>query len=541
MAVSTIKSLGKALSGTTTLFKAKVFGKSVKSKVGKEGLICSRTRQHYSEITRYMNHLQLMPYLWEEDLLSCEDKRILLNDAISPQQKAAHILDSLESKMPNAYSRFLKSIQREDAHIGHKYISSLLEGSQGYTENELETASHCKREIHKHFVQLMDINICALVPFLLSCRLITREESQLLLNSNRSERERILILFDILETKGPLAHAMFVQCLGEERSHTIHLELFEMLSADLLTKVHSKPDIEADSATIALTTPTTRVPGKLQMEGALLKQAYQEMLVTFYSRQNNGEWEMVDSEAVRYMSSEHLEFQIVARLESARSWIFRRHKDKALLHIEEAKQMCFQVTGDNYVFLHGKCEMVHSMLYRYLKDHKKATDHITRAKALLFNVERGHDTACVNYSDATLSLECLGKSSPAQEIRLVEAAFRVAIDEDRSQNELYIIAPQCLIRLAQMYLGSTQYNSGMVCNHLSIQKARECLQAVEFTRLCYRSKCHYLLTESDLHRLSDDLLKAMRSAKAALTLAQTYNFAFDIISAEKRIQSLQLT
>lgn len=114
--------------------------------------------------------------------------------------------------------------------MGHVYIASLLEDQYFADKFEIEQSAIFRKQIVKNMVKMKDINLRELCPILVSKRLITTDEFECLTSALKLESERILLLFQILDTKGPTAHSIFVHCLGEENSHKPHKELFQLIS-----------------------------------------------------------------------------------------------------------------------------------------------------------------------------------------------------------------------------------------------------------------------------------------------------------------------
>ena len=422
--------------------------------------------------------------------------------------------------------------------MGHSYIVFLLEGKSFGSESELLESSKFKEGINKHLLEMMDINLGSLVPLMYCDNLLTLEEQQELLCSRKSERERILLLFQVLDTKGPLAHGIFAQCLSEELSHPTHVELFRLISTSQSTHCSTskkrKRGIDA-----CMLTRVMRPFQPWKMQGPLKGHTYNAMMRLFQSYHHNGEWEKLDIEAAKYIAGNIIEFQVVALLEKAISWIFRRNKGTVVSLVDKAKQICLKIPGENSAFLLGRCEYILSRLFRYLKEYVKAKEHVSISREHLYLVEPGEDSSFVNYCDACVTVECLSELSPPEEIRRVRATFERAINDDLShESGLGLVAPHSLMRLAQMYLGGTHYNPGVTSNVENIEQARLCLQAVDCASLCYRSKCHYNLIKSDLYCNTNGFSEAKECVQIVLMLARKYNFVLEISSAETRLLAL---
>ena len=533
-----------------------------------ENRISQRVHLHHDKIVQSLNHVELMSYLCEEGLLSSQDKAFLLKDCYINQEKGACILRSVAASLHNdAYSRFLCCLQRETDHMGHKYIVSLLEDRPFADESKVRSSFSIQQQILKNRVIFEDVDLSTLVPFMLSKQLLTHAEFQTLLSGEKQEKERILLLYDVLETKGPLAYGLFAQCLDEEKHHSTHAELFIKLTCDTggeLSNEVDGNDLEIDSPIAsdphpavkrkrnddsqALVEyrpgPAKRFPSKLQMDGALCGWEYDHMMMAFQTCHHNGEWKRLETEARRYMgsSSGDIDVRAVAKLEIAVSYIFRGERMNVMKFVNEARQDIALLTtaSNNATVLEGRCEHVLSCLYRYSKEFKEALKHAERAKVVLFNVEPGEDTAWANYCEACIRVECLAESYSTTEETIVEGVFEHAIDNARSHSTgIDVVEPHSLIRLAQLKLGSSQYTAGRTSNHERIKAAKNCLEAVKPDALSSRSKSLFYVFESDVHLNMGDQQHAIQSALLARELAMKNNYAVELRSAEERLQSLR--
>ena len=161
-------------------------------------------------------------------------------------------------------------------HMGHLYLATLLEDKQFVEKAEIEVSTTFQNRIIKNMSKLMDINLKELCPILMSKYLITHDEFERLTNNIQlSETDRKLLLFQIVDTKGPTAHTLLVHCLGEEDSHMSHKELFMLLCG-------SDPE---EPSTLAMTrviiSPKQRFPKTLEMHGDLKTEEYTKTMRTW--------------------------------------------------------------------------------------------------------------------------------------------------------------------------------------------------------------------------------------------------------------------
>ena len=508
-----------------------------------EAAIASRVHKHRADIFRYLPvNLTELVYAWiQSGLLVSKDLDMYQNQHISREKKIRKLLSSLKRK-PDGYSKFLQCLQESEDHMGHVYIASLLEDQYFADKFEIEQSAIFKKRIINNMVKMKDINLRELCPILVSKRLITTDEFECLTSALKLESERILLLFQILDTKGPTAHSIFVHCLGEENSHKPHKELFQLISGlKESSPLEKKRKREATDQHYA--SPEKRSPSCPAMHGDLTTEEYGQTVRSWRSWVSNGQWEKTEQaeQMCMQMQGKHLAMQTAILLQSSIARIFRKEYTKARQLLKLCDRLCCEVKGDNATYLLGRCKYTWSWLYRYRNKHKKSKKYASDAMAILSNVEPGEDRALVNYGYASILVDChANAASPnAEEMKRAEVSLRTAIDcarvEDRGLDH---IAPHSHLRLAQMYLGSTHYEPGKNTDPESIRKATDCLDAINLRAIPPRSRCMFFLTESDLYRCKGDVSKAKESAMCALQMAQENSFKTEVTSAETKLKSL---
>ena len=507
-----------------------------------EADIASRLRRYRADIFKYLNPVELAIPCIQYGLLGNKDLDFYLNKSISKKEKIQKLLSSLRRKGPNAYSQFLQCIQQSEDHMGHTFIASLLEGQYFADKSEIEESAAFKKKISDNIGKLVDIDWNELCPLLLSKRLITVDEFGSLTDTQQFPKERLLQFFQMLDTKGPTAHRIFVHCLGEEDSHTTHKELFELISGARQKLGKRKKGIcESDAS--AYLSPEKRIPNRLAMHGSLATEKYGQTVRLWRSWVSNGEWNETEraEQAYMHMQCKQQEMKIAVLLQSAIARIFRKKYSMARLLLKMCEGLCSKVQGDNATFLLGRCMYTWSWLYRYLKKSRKAEKYAMEAMAILFNVEPGEDKALANYGYASILVDCLAIAPDLMTVRKAESALQYAIGSSRIEDRgLEHIAPHSHLRLAQMYLGSTHYEPGKNSDPESIRKASDCLKAVDLHAIPPRSRCIFFLTESDLYRCKGEFANARGSATCALQMAQQNSFQTEILSAETKLKSLPL-
>jgi hypothetical protein len=251
---------------------------------------------------------------------------------------------------------------------------------------------------------------------------------------------------------------------------------------------------------------------------------------------------MLQLDTSYHVRKQPLAVTVAGILQSAVARIMRKHYPEAAKLLEKCDDLCSKLSGNNQIFLRGRCMYTWSWLYRYLKETEKAKKYAGDGMRILFNVEPGEDTALANYGYATTIIDYESSSnSPNQtELQSAKSYLEFAIDqatiEDRGLDH---ISPHSHLRLAQMHLGSTHYEPGKTTDAESIRKASDCLKAIDLGSLPPRSKCIFLLTESDLYRCKGDTDTAKESAKHALAIAEANGFGTEITSATTKLASIQ--
>ena len=499
-----------------------------------------KINQYWNEISRALNTDELMPQLSKEQLLDFNEKSVLLGDSKSTYEKSQYLLQCLEARGPTAHTKFLNCIKAEKNHMGHAYIASLLEEKPVGSKLELEQSSRLREAIQRHYPAMMDISPGALAPLMYSKKLLTEEEEQKVSNIHKTRRERVHLLLHLLDTKGPLAHGLFAECLQSETSHPTHNELYTVLTSSCHSerKADSKEQKCAmDENALAVALPRRKFFRRWRVQGPLKGEKYDKMARAFHTCHHNGKWKELEIIVTEYEKAPIPEHKVVANFQKATTWILRREPETAVQLIDEAKTIIeTEVRGENHSALLGRCECMLSRHFQYLKDYKRAREHVAKAKELLCGIEASEDSAFVHYCEASLSVECLNELSTKDDIERVEELFARAIFDDQSNKSgLGLFMLHSLLRLAQMYLGSTHYTPGTV---IDIKRAKDCLSTITPDTLPRRTRCLYHLIESDLHRNCGRIDRAKKSLQVVLTISRNHDFELEISSAQTRMQSL---
>ena len=532
-----------------------------------ESVLEERIAACRTEIEQYVNISELYSHLVEEGLLNHEEKEYLESGAIDANLKVSRVLDSLKEK-ENGFSKFLACVKRETHHLGHIYIASLLEGRQFAPESELKLSALCKERIGSNRVKLAveGLHLSDLMPYLQQESLLTDNEAERLEEMDTEE------FLWILDTKGPLAHSQFASCLRAEREQRSHSELYEELFGDLdlppgpvftqnaecvcgsgHSRSNKRKNRNVDETTctgeMVLLTPPKRAPSWLEMDGPFKGKNYSLLMKICYNYHTvNGQHDVLEREVRMIMNCDNLplEFQALVRVELALSCIFQGKNGRALELIEGADgalSICEKIqSGNNAAFLIGRCMHSLSGLYRYAKQHDKAKEYAEDAMVALCDAAPGLESAIADYVKGCILLESSDITTRHPlDTRIIEQHFqRAIVHAQYCEIAKVTTLPQSHIRLAQLYLGSTQYHHGTTTNPENIKQARDSLNAVacNLKSILARSKSLYYMAESDCYRAGGDIPAAIDCAKLACSTAEGIQFNPGVNSAEFRLKSL---
>ena len=476
-------------------------------------------------------------------MLTANDRGYLRVRDNETHKRVDYILDLVEER--SLYVKFLESVQSETTHLGHGYVKALLQGTYDCIDDHVHRSTDLRHKVESNLSKMMDIDLSSLVPILRSQDLLTRDETALLTAKSEVHSRSVLHFFEILETKGPLAHLKFVHCLSQEMSHPAHSELYKLLcqTTDEEGLLCQKID---ESALAVCDSPTKRKPNRLVMEGALAQKKYKRLFTKIKKDLYSGDWIAVERGVDECMQSEIPEVRVVGLLENAFSWVVRCNDEKVLEIIDEAKELCeTKVSKNNAVFLKARAKYILSGMYRY-EQNDKAVKCAEKAMALLFNAEPGEDSAHANYNHAC-ALVAKGKPSDAAQIM---SEFNFAVDVGLvdqaasccSNKWSQIVADKSLIQKAMLLLDLNKNVPGMTdtTRQENIRKARSTLSKLNVPSLSNRNKCLYYLAESELHTQREEVDCAIKAARDAQTLATKCDFTCLLHLVNAKLHSLQL-
>ena len=503
-----------------------------------------RIKAHSREIAACLNPLELMPYFDNHELLSADDKEVLLNDTLTRRKKVHFILDALETvETRDAYTKFFKCISEEvlrgeGIHIGHQYLLAVLKGQEYAPVDECRASEACRQRIREHHKDMRDIDLSSLVPVMYESSLITTDECDMLIDTSRTRIKRIEKLFLILETKGPLAHTIFAQCLAKETSHSSHAELHRKVTmASRKRKVSDELELDCPVP--------KRIPARLWMEEPLRGERYSEFVTDIRACYRSSSWAKLENVAQDFiLANKDPQLIAMATIEKGYSFSCRRGlREKALKVLGEAWCMARQIDGSNRYFLMARCKHIRATIHRYLGDEGKSLRENEEAFDLLFNCERADDASRVMYGKACARLEKLGKTPQPtpQEVMDIEDSFSLAIVYGRNGNPgMCASEARCLIRLAQLALGTTTHGVCVVtATPENIKRAKGYLDQVDVNSVSQRCSSLYYVIESDLFKSMGNTTKAIESTEKALKVAKEAQLGAERHFAESRLRALK--
>jgi hypothetical protein len=490
--------------------------------------VSDRLHRFYDAVVRSLNLSELNVLLVQEKLLTAQEAHHIVT---SPGQ----LIQKVEEFGLSGYEKLYSCISKERKHLGHLYVQALLENKNHTFASEEECAT-IKDKVIANLHTLASCDLRTLLTHMYSKELLTPQEWKNLETQMNDTNALLVSILVLLDTKGPLAYPIFAHCLQNIDS-AMYAHVFE--SVDPEKSLQSKRRRSSELAMLQAPHIKKALP-KLKLHGCLRGSRYNLIMTVFQGCHHNGKWAELEEEASKLSTPDTpKELRIVALLERAVSWVFRKQEVTVLGLVTEAKRLCTEVNGDNATFLEGRCEYILSRLYRYLKQYDRAEEHIRKATYLLYMAEPGEDSAFVHYCDACIQVEKLSENPTEKKLQHAGWSFQYAIDHARTHDSgLDLVASHSFMRLAQMYLGSSHYSAGSQRDDETIAKASSCLKAVDQSSLAQRSKCHYLLIQSDLQRCQQKTECARSTARNALEIAQTHNFTLEITSAGKRLDTL---
>ena len=484
-----------------------------------------------------LDPITLIPRLCETELPVDFKERVM--------DRPESLFARLEKCWPNVMPHFLESLDKEDQHLGHEYISSLLTGKEYATKHDISMSSRIRKRIQSQSVmaeitQGLSLR-SALITHLIAKKLLTDDESGMLQNCSAHEGNETLL--KLLDTKGPTAHLLFLTCLKEEVTHRTHRELYDLIcNGDdkiVLSALSVSRKRKANTSCHKVSV-TKRVPDRLKLDGDLDEEEYLDTIQKLRQLHLHGEWEAAEK-LVNESSKKSTEYHIAILLESCTGFITHGlHVKKVEKTVEKAKELCGKVSNNCYVYLKGRCEWTLAKLYRYSNQLSKALICIKVAQQIQYNVKAGEDTALVNYCHGCILSEYIDTANGYDPNTEKEArrSFELAIAHASSGNYgLDLSHPK--IKLSKLWLRSFSHAPHGRQVHDALRKARDVLDSIDWETLAPKTQSMYFYTKSDLYKeMGNPNNAAFDFASRALRIAKENELTTEIEQARRRISEL---
>lgn len=501
----------------------------------------------HEEIIACLNPLELWSYLANYKLLSSRDKDVLLMDK-PREDKVRHILKVLEkTDTEDPYTKFVKCLhdevqQKESGgyHVGHEYLLAIIKGEPYASEEKLAASITSKTCIMDHIGDLQNIDITSLVLVMYAHNLLTVEEKNML--PKIDGKEAIFKLLQILDTKGPLAHALFIQCLGEEKSQPAHRELHEKIIS------RKRPHNHGENVDIVCSVPKKH-PQRLRIEKPFCGKVFSEFMASIHKCYLNGSWKKMESLAQNFiLQNDDPQLNVMAIIVKGYSFSYRKGMGKKALECSQEAMSVLEenkINGSNHCFLLARCKHIKATIHRYLGQEDQSLKENEEALDVLHDCEPGDDASLLMYAIACAKLDMLGKMQhnipPLREISVIDAYLGFCVKHCRESTAgLCASEARCLIRLAQFSLGTTTDGKCWTqASESDINKAESCLKQVDVSSISCRCQALYYVIESDLFRSMNDTTNAIKSTEKALKIAEENQLGTEQRYAKSRLEALK--
>ena len=490
-----------------------------------------------NDIARFVNLAELKPIFVEEGLLEGEGLAVDLGPPFREYSRQADRLEYLKEifvhqKNRDAFHRCIqKSVEKNQRHLGHDYIATLLDKTKPKFAEEASVALSellRARIERKMYTFVMCINATVLYDHLVEKRLSTFEEFEKFKKSNLTDTEINEKIMGALITKGPTAHLLFVQCLSETSEVLeCHGELCDLIS-------------DFDEEFNDVTSPEQPV-SHIQVPEYLKEKEYHERRSRFESCYHNGNWTGLYKESRKCMETENPVTVAIGYLELALGWIFQLNEGEVRKNLRLAHRVIMKLQDP--AILYARCEYLHSLLLRYLQQYAKASRKAEVAMMILMHFEIGEDRAFAQYCYATSFVETLAPNCTDKDFKKAEKMLITAIDYAQKAEDMEILVTYSLLQLTRLYLGTTDTFLTVTTNQNRINLSNQCLEEIEKklrqNELNMRFESLYYIRKSDYERSSGNMRLAEEMALKAKKLATRAELPIETEAATIRIKYIQ--
>lgn len=519
-----------------------------------------RLKRHKRIIGRWLNVLELLPYLCQRRLINSEKDRGRLLTLYSRQKRSkvvSRIIKALASRNrgeAGAHVEFLCCLRHEREHLGHRYIAKLLQGVRECDLAEdvkLNMSQLIGKSLHtiEPFIQ-SQVSLKDLLPYLRQQELLTSSELKKLHEDSEQENSwKVQKLLDILSTKGPIAYYLFFRCLEQEKSHRghedIYRELCHLIDTEYCREMSTGTEIDEEGFTlIVVCEPHVRTPCRLGLEGSLAGDEHVGEMRALQQHRYHGRWDCFRQGIDGLTESDDINVTAVGKLHNAVASIMSGDTNLSLRLVNEVEKLCSALYGNNSQVLMGRCHYIRSAVYRHHQDYDSARYYLDLSGQKLENSKPGADTASLYYHEGTLQLDLLqqGGSCSRKQRDSAERSFWMAVEHAEHDNSgLPLIAWHSKVFLALLYLGSSHDSvAHMLPSIADLNRAESILNTLDYDQLPLRTLALYHIAYSDIYRWKNDLMLARHNAELGLIKAEQGNFAFEKRFACHRLQCLQL-
>ena len=499
--------------------------------------------QFLDDIARYVNLNELRPILVEENILEDEDLAADLGEAFNEYSRQSDRKEYLKQLFADpgrrdAFHRCIqKSVGRGNHHLGHDYISTLLDVTLPKFADE--TSIGMSKLLRKRMKGTMEMMVMSITPSVLygpmvEKKLLTLEEFEKFNSSGCTDIDNNKKILALLKTKGPTAHLLFVQCLfkTQEASPT-HGELY-----DSILKTDDGQDLSIDPNSACPELPLSH----LHVPKYLTGKEYHERRSRFETYYHNGDWEALYRESKKCTGSESPETVAIGYLELALGWIFRLNEIEVKKNLELAHGV---ITSriKHPAILYARHEYLYALLLRYLKQYPEASKRAEGAMMILTLFEVGEDKAFAQYCYATSFVETLAPNCTNEDFQKAKKLLISAIDYAKEAIDMEILVIYSQLQLARLYLGTTDIYLMVTSDPDRIELAFRCLEELEnklkLNELNMRFESLYYLRKSDYYRCKGEMGLAEETALRAEGVAKRADLPIERKAARTRITYIQ--
>lgn len=449
-----------------------------------------------------LNPMQLYGFLDELDI-----SEISTDASTNRRQKAEILLQKVKEK--EAHCRFLSALENDVEHRGHQYIVSLLRETAFADEDQIRDSKLLYEQIKKNLKEVIEnVDVPAIETSLIEFNLVTADEIEKLRNQQTTRRYKATQLLEILRTKGPTAHSVFVRdCL---RIDDVHGEIYKLLTKDITWPQNTKV--------------TKRNPSLLLSPNGLTSKRYIQKMSTIRESHLKGGncWDDTEEMLTKEINSSEncLELKIALILESCNPYVIRKQSEEVIKRVDRARKMCIKLYEQdcNARVLEGRCEWVLARLYSYKKELHKSSSHINSAFCLISDCVPGEEKMLICFVNAYNLLT--GDHTILARLKKAETQLKLVITLAEYEDYGTNIALYCKLFLARILIGYYD-NDGADGEKLilteAIEEANKLLKDTEKHNMPYRTKAAFLRTQSLIFKregLEDQALNCSMEARA---------------------------